>query len=85
MKGTIVNFRGGRHTIYHNQMIIVADGVDSKEKAKHLVGKKVVFTTVAGKDMPGKIAASHGNKGAVRVIFESGMPGQAIGKSVKIE
>jgi large subunit ribosomal protein L35Ae len=85
MKGTIVNFRGGRHTIYHNQMIIATEGVDSKEKAKSLVGKKVIFTSPAGKEMPGKIAASHGNKGAVRAIFESGMPGQAIGKTVKIE
>ena len=85
MKGTIVNFRGGRHTIYHNQMIVVVDGTDNKEKAKHLVGKKVEFTTIAGKVMPGKVAAAHGNKGAIRVIFDSGMPGQAIGKSVKVE
>ena len=85
MKGTIVNFRGGRHTIYHNQMIVVVDETDTKDKAKKLVGKKVVFATTAGKEMAGKVASAHGNKGAIRVIFESGMPGQAIGKSVKVE
>ena len=84
MKGTIVNFRGGRHTIYHNHMIIIVDGVTSKDKAKELVGKSVVFTTEGKNDMTGKVASSHGNKGAIRVIFERGMPGQAIGKSVKI-
>jgi ribosomal protein L35AE/L33A len=35
--------------------------------------------------MSGKVAASHGNSGAVRVIFETGMPGQALGQKVKIQ
>lgn len=85
MKGVIVNFRGGRHTQYNNQMIIMVEGVESKEKATEIVGKEVVFTTTGNKEMLGKIAAAHGNKGAVRAIFERGMPGQAIGKSVSIK
>lgn len=85
MKGTIVNFRGGRHTQYNNQMIILVDGVEAKDKAAELVGKKVIFTTEGGNELPGKVAAAHGNKGAVRVIFERGMPGQSVGKSVKLE
>ena len=35
--------------------------------------------------MLGKINAIHGNKGALRAVFETGIPGQALGKKVKIE
>ncbi len=68
-------------------MIVLVAGSDSKAKAEKLVGKKVIFTTEGKekKQIVGKISAAHGNKGAVRVIFERGMPGQAIGKEVKIE
>ncbi len=85
MEGVISNFRGGRHTQYDNQMILIVDGVDSKEKAGKLVGKKVVWSSTAGKQINGKVSAIHGGKGAVRVLFEKGMPGQSIGQKVKIE
>ncbi|MFH1211560.1 MAG: 50S ribosomal protein L35ae [Candidatus Woesearchaeota archaeon] len=84
MNGVIVNFRQGKHTISGNQMVVKVDGVASKEKAAALVGKKVIFNT-GKKDIAGKICSFHGNSGAVRVIFETGMPGQAFGKKVKIE
>jgi ribosomal protein L35AE/L33A len=38
----------------------------------------------AAKKISGKISAVHGNKGAVRAIFESGLPGQAVGGTVVI-
>jgi large subunit ribosomal protein L35Ae len=84
MKGTIVNFRGGRHTKSENQMIVVVEGVDSKEKASKLVGKKAVWKSPAGKEITGEIKLSHGNKGALRVHFEKGMPGQSVGTSVTV-
>lgn len=84
MNGTINNFRRSRKRIYSNHMIILVDGVNKKEDAEKLVGKKVIYNT-GKKDMTGKISSVHGNKGAVRAIFETGMPGQAIGKKVKIE
>ena len=84
MEGVIVNFRQGKHTQKDNQMVITVSGYD-KEKAKALVGKKVVWKSPAGKELKGKISAVHGNKGAVRAIFETGMPGQAIRSKVKIE
>jgi ribosomal protein L35AE/L33A len=65
-------------------MIIIIDGINKKEEAKKLVGKKVVYNT-GKKDIAGKINSSHGNTGAVRAIFSTGMPGQAIGKKVRIE
>lgn len=85
MEGVIANFRRGRHTQTNNHMIIKIEGYSDKEKAKELVGKKVVWTSPAGKELVGKIAAPHGNKGAVRAIFDTGMPGQAVGTKVKIE
>ena len=84
MEGTIVNFRQGRHHQTDNQMIITVKD-SSKEKSKELVGKKVVWTSPAGKEIKGKISALHGNKGAVRSIFEKGLPGQSVGNKVKIE
>jgi len=85
MKAVIVNFRMGRHHQYDNQMIVKADTVGTKEKAEKMVGKTVVWTSPANKEIKGEIRKAHGNKGALRVLFESGMPGQAIGAEVLIK
>jgi large subunit ribosomal protein L35Ae len=85
MEGTISNFRLSRHLKSNNQMVVLVKGSDKKEKAQKLVGKKVVWASPAGKEIKGEIRSSHGNKGAVRVLFETGMPGQAVGAKVKIE
>jgi large subunit ribosomal protein L35Ae len=84
MQAVIHNFRRSIHKPSGNQMIVVADGVDSKEKAQGLVGKEVVYHT-GKKEIKGEIRSSHGNKGALRVLFETGMPGQAIGQTVEIK
>ena len=85
MNGVIVNYRREVTTVTFNQMILEVEGVDSKEKAQKLVGKSVVYKTEAGKEIKGKIRALHGRKGAVRALFENGMPGQSIGKKVEIQ
>ncbi len=84
MQGTIVNFRSSRHRQYDNHMIIEVEGVSSRLDASKLVGKEVIFKTQTNKEIKGKVASAHGNKGAVRVIFEKGMPGQSLGKKVEI-
>ncbi len=66
-------------------MILTVPEVDTREKAAKLVGKKVVFTTQTGKEIVGKIASAHGNIGAIRAIFERGLPGQSVGQKVKVE
>ncbi len=85
MEGIIVNYRRGRKTQTTNQMVITIPGVD-KEAALKLVGKKVVYTCEgkSKKTISGTVSAAHGNKGAVRAHFETGMPGQAIGQKVVI-
>jgi len=85
MQATIVNFRSSRHRQKPNQMILKIDSIDAREKAKGLVGKDVVWKSPAGKELHGKIRAPHGNKGCVRVLFDTGMPGQALGKKVEIK
>jgi len=85
MNAVIVNFRRGRHTQKCNQMVIKPPEIDNKEKAKELIGKTVTWTSPAGKKIKGKVTKEHGNSGALRVLFEKGMPGQSIGNSVTIE
>jgi large subunit ribosomal protein L35Ae len=85
MEGVIANYKGSHKTQVNNQMIVHASGVDSKEKAAKLVGKKVVWSSSAGKEIAGEVRSAHGNKGALRVLFERGMPGQSLGTKVKIE
>ncbi len=85
MEGTIVNYRGSHKTQYSNQMIIKVNGIETKEKAKDLLKKTVVWLTPTKKEIKGTIMKEHGNKGAVRVKFERGLPGQAIGTKVNVQ
>ena len=85
MEGTIVHFRGSRRVKRSNQMILQVPDVDDKDKASKLIGRKVVWKTSAGKQMTGEITNVHGNSGALRVRFDTGMPGQSIGTKVVIE
>jgi len=87
MEGQIINFRRGRKTQTTNQMVVVVPGFDKAKAESELVGKTAIFTC-EGKDkkeIKGTVTAIHGNKGAVRVHFETGMPGQAIGKTLEIK
>ena len=85
MEGTIVHFRGSRRVKRSNQMILQVPDVDDKDKASKLIGRKVVWKTPAGKQLNGQITNVHGNSGALRVRFDTGMPGQSIGTKVAIE
>ena len=66
-------------------MVILVDGITDREKAKSLVGKAVTWESSAKKVLNGKVAAPHGNSGAIRAIFETGMPGQSLGTKVTIQ
>ena len=85
MKGKIVNFRRSLKRTYSNHMILIfPHTIHTREKAQAIVGKEVVYHTPT-KDIKGKISSAHGSKGAVRAIFETGMPGQSIGKDVDLK
>ena len=83
MQGTIVSFRRSRHVQKTNHMIIKVG--DKLEQAKKLVGKAVSWKSPAGKEIKGKVASAHGNKGNIRVIFEKGMPGQSLATKVDVK
>jgi len=81
-----MNFRQGRHHQYTNQMIIQVKGYDI-DSAKSLIGKNVIWDAPGKnkKQLKGRIKALHGNSGAVRAYFETGMPGQSIGTKIKVQ
>ena len=83
-----MHFRRGVRTQKDNHMIIEVKDVDSREKAEKLVGNEVSWNNPIGKNklvIKGKVTSAHGKKGAIRAIFEKGMPGQAIGTKVKVQ
>jgi large subunit ribosomal protein L35Ae len=84
MKGIVVQFRRGRHRI-HERHYLLDLGFTNRDEAKKIVGKEVVWKSSAGKAINGKISSAHGNKGLVRAIFETGLPGQAITTDVEIK
>lgn len=85
MEAVIVNYVRGKRTVTLNQMIIKVSGIEKRDKASQYVGKKVTWTSTAGKNITGEVRSAHGNSGAIRVLFETGMPGQAIGQKVSIQ
>jgi len=85
MKATIKNFRGSHKTQKNNHMIIIVPKVENKEQAAKLVGKEVIWTSPKGNNINGKVASAHGNSGAIRVIFEKGLPGQSLGTKVEVK
>ena len=83
-KALVIQFRRGRKT-YKPRHFILDVGTKKREEAEKFVGKKVSWTSPAGKIINGKIASPHGNKGLVRAIFEKGLPGQAITTEVMVK
>lgn len=85
MKGKVIQFRRGRHTVHERHFLVEAEGINSREGAAKMVGKVVVWKSPAGKVIEGKVSAPHGNKGVLRVIFEKGLPGQAVTTEVEVK
>jgi large subunit ribosomal protein L35Ae len=85
MEGVIKNFRRSRTRQKTNHMIVYLSDISNREKASGLVGKEVVWKSPKDKEINGKVASAHGNKGAVRVIFEKGLPGQSLGTKVELK
>ncbi len=83
MEGVVINYRRGRRTMRGNQIIIEVPGVDTREKAAGLIGKKVIVRA-GNKRIVGVVSGIHGNNGKVRARFDTGIPGQVIGGRVEI-
>ena len=84
MKAKVIQFRRGKKRIHERHYILDVEA-KSREEASKFVGKEVIWTSPAGKEIKGKISSAHGNKGLVRSIFEKGLPGQARNTEVEIK
>lgn len=84
MKAVVTSYRRSRHIQKPDQILIKADGINTKAKAHTLLGKKVVLPVSKKTKMLGKVFAVHGNSGVVRARFTKGVPGQAIGTECEI-
>ena len=86
MEGQILSFRRGVRTQKKYQMIIRVDTVKDRKSANSMIGKSVVWTSTGKekKQIKGQITNVHGNKGALRVQFERGLPGQSLSTKVQI-
>ncbi len=85
LEGVVTSYRRGKHLQHPNQVLLVFDEIKTKAEASTLVGRKVKWTSEAGKEILGKILGPHGNSGAVRAKFRTNLPGQAIGTPVILE
>lgn len=83
MKGIVVQFRRSRHRIKEKHYLLDL-GFQNRDEAKKAAGKLVAWKSSAGKIIKGKVSDAHGNKGLVRAIFESGLPGQAMATPVEV-
>lgn len=80
-----MQFRRGRHTVKEKHFLIEVEGSKNRKDAEKFVGKEVIWKSNAGKEIKGKVAGAHGNKGVIRAIFEKGLPGQAVTTAVEIK
>jgi large subunit ribosomal protein L35Ae len=85
LKGVIINYRGSYKTKKKpNQMIVMPIGLKGKEDSGKLIGHRITWTN--GKtSISGTATHFHGAKGALRVRFDKGLPGESIGTEVEIK
>jgi large subunit ribosomal protein L35Ae len=65
------------------ECLVQLNEVVSAAQAGQLIGEKVVWKTL-NKMHIGKIVGFHGKNGVVRVKFNKGIPGQALGTTIEL-
>ena len=84
MEGKVISFRRGRFNQRSNQVIIEVPGIDSREKASQLIGKKVVVKISEKVTRVGRITRLHGKNGLVVARFKRGLPAYVLLKTCEI-
>ena len=82
-EGFVVNYRKGIKTQRNNTCLLFFENMSSHREASKLIGRKVTWQS-KDRSILGKIVALHGKKGLVRARFRKGLPGEAIGTSIKL-
>jgi len=83
IRGVIVSYRRGPKTQKPKEYLIQFLKVKSAGEAAQLIGRKVAWATRRRKTI-GKIVSLHGKNGLVRARFRKGLPGDALGSTVKL-
>lgn len=81
--GRITNYRIGIRTQASRECLIEFEGFDSASLVSKLVGQKVTWKNGKNPHV-GRIMGAHGRNGMVKVRFQHGVPGQAIGSKVEL-
>lgn len=82
-KGILIGPRNGMKKQYKRQYLVKFEGINTREKAKSLIGG-TVLVNLGNKKVRGKVVVPHGNNGVVRVRLRSGLPGWASGAEVEL-
>lgn len=80
--GVITNYRRGPKSQRNQECLIKVLNVEPCDSSKFLSWK--VGWPLTESRLTGKILKTHGRTGALRVKFQRGLPGQALGTKVKI-
>ncbi len=85
MQAIIVSYRRSKRQVTPNQAIVKVEGSKNRTDAAKFVGKQVAWKSGVKATISGTVQSAHGNSGCVRVLFERGIPGQAITQAVEIQ
>ena len=83
INGTILSYRIGIATQNPKECLIKFAHINSASLAGPLFNRKVVWKQGNIKCI-GKIRGPHGKNGVVKVKFQKGVPGQALGTTVEL-
>jgi large subunit ribosomal protein L35Ae len=92
-------YRRSKHATEHKFALLAIEDVRTKKQTRFYMGKRCVFVhpgktpitarkgsgkTTRMRRMWGKIVRHHGKAGLVRAVFKPNLPGQAIGKKIRV-
>ena len=91
-KGIFTGFRRSQRLQHSGQALIHVQGCVDRASSKFYHGKRVAYvykckssaTGKAYRSTWGKVIASHGNNGGVRVAFAKNLPPRAMGMTVRV-
>ena len=82
LSGTVTAFRQSKFKQDSYQTIVEIAGA---AEAGPVLGARVVWLRKDGLQLHGRVVATHGSQGAVRVRWNRGFPPQGLGTQVKIQ